>query len=398
MGVRPSTCPACSSPDTESFYEQLGVPMNSMLLLNKAEEAQTFPRGDIELRFCRSCGFVSNAAYDHGSSEYSQRYESSQAFSGVFNSFARGLASRWIERHDIRNKTVLEIGCDKGDFLALMCELGDNTGIGIDPAAQQVRQAQSSAADRMTFIADFYGGDAYRDLKADVVICRHTLEHIPDVQTFVTGVREALVDQPDTLVLFEIPDVYRLLQDLAFWDVYYEHCSYFTLGSLGRLFRRCGFDVLRLETDFDDQYLLIEARPSATTPSTSAPLPEEDDLERTAAAVERFRRDIPADLEARKADIDRTVAAGRTAVIWGGGSKGVSFLTSLGLDEEIRFAVDINPYKQGKFVAGAGQSVVGPQALQDIRPDLVLVMNPIYVDEIAGILRDLDVTAEVRAV
>ena len=393
-----TACPACSSDDTELFYEQVGIPMNSMLLLERAEEAQTFPRGDLSLSFCRTCGFVSNARYDEGSSEYSQRYESSQAFSGVFNAFAHGLASRWVERHGIRDKTVLEIGCDKGDFLALMCEIGNNTGIGIDPAAQGVRQEQSPAASRMTFIADFYGGDAYRDLKADVVICRHTLEHIPDVQRFVTGVREALADQPDTLVLFELPDVLRVLDDLAFWDIYYEHCSYFTLGSLARLFRRCGFDVLGLERDFDDQYLLIEARPSATTPSMSAPLPDEDDLALTAAAVARFRREIPADLAARKAAIDRTVAAGETAVIWGGGSKGVSFLTSLGLDDEIRYAVDINPYKQGKFVAGAGQAVVAPRFLAELQPDLVLVMNPIYVEEIRAILRGLSVGAEVRGV
>ena len=127
-------------------------------------------------------------------------------------------------------------------------------------------------------------------------------------------------------------------------------------------------------------------------------MPEEDDLVRTAAAVERFRREIPADLAARKAQIDRTVAAGQTAVIWGGGSKGVSFLTSLGLDDEIRYAVDINPYKQGKFVAGAGQAVVAPSFLTELQPDLVLVMNPIYVEEIRGILTELAVPAEVRAV
>ena len=382
-------CPACASSDTDLFYAQVGIPMNSMLLLNHAEEAQTFPRGNMGLSFCRSCAFVSNSAYDAGSSEYSQRYESSQAFSGVFNKFAHGLASRWIERHDIRHKTVMQ-GDGYRETISLGRRAFDDDDVSLP--AQVPEQLVTG------ILADFYGGTTYRDLRADVVICRHTLEHIPNVHEFVRGVREALIDQPDTLVRFEIPDVYRVLQDLAFWDIYYEHCSYFTLGSLARLFRSCGFDVLRLERDFDDQYLLIEARPSATTPSLSAPLPEEDDLVAMTAAVERYRREIPADLLARRAEIEREVAAGRTVIIWGGGSKGVSFLTSLGLDDEIHYAVDINPYKQGKYVAGAGQAVVGPEALKEIRPDLVLVMNPIYVDEIRGIIAGLSVDADVRGV
>jgi SAM-dependent methyltransferase len=393
-----TTCPACNSSDVEGFYEQFDIPMNSMLLLDDATEAQGFPRGDLSLSFCRSCGFISNVLYDHGSSEYSQRYEASQAFSGVFNSFARGLAQRWIDRHDIRNKTVLEIGCDKGDFLALMCELGNNSGIGIDPAAQGVRQEQSSAADRMQFLPEFYGGAAFRGLRADVVVCRHTLEHIPNVREFVSSIREALEDQPETLVLFELPDVLRVLRDLAFWDLYYEHCSYFSLGSLARLFRACGFDVLRLERDFDDQYLLIEAKVSASVPAASAPLAEEDDLGDLRSAIANFRDSIGADVARRRSEIDAVVDAGKTAVVWGGGSKGVSFLTTLGIDEQIRYAVDVNPFKQGKYVAGAGQKVVAPSQLADVRPDLVLVMNPIYLEEISKMVAAMGLDSLVRAV
>ena len=74
-------------------------------------------------------------------------------------------------------------------------------------------------------------------------------------------VRAAIGDRTDTVVLFELPDVLRVLRDAAFWDVYYEHCSYFSPGSLARLFRLTGFEVLRLEMDYDDQYILLEAKP-----------------------------------------------------------------------------------------------------------------------------------------
>jgi hypothetical protein len=259
------------------------------------------------------------------------------------------------------------------------------------------RERLGAVADRIEIVPDFYG-PAYRDLEADVVICRHTLEHIAPVREFMATVREAIGDRPDTLVLFELPDVLRVLEDFAFWDVYYEHCSYFTLGSLARLFRRTGFEVLHLETDFDGQYLMIEARPSPTTPAPGEPLPAEDDLERIEKAVELYATDFGARLEGWWADLRAHAAAGRRTVIWGGGSKGVAYLTTLGVVDEVACAVDINPFKQGKFLAGSAIPVVSPEHLRELRPDVVVAMNPIYREEIRRQLDALGVRAELTTV
>ena len=125
------------------------------------------------------------------------------------------------------------------------------------------------AAADIEWIVDFYD-ERYTHLDADVVICRHTLEHIPDVADFMSTIRRSIGDRPDTVVLFELPDVQRVLDEVAFWDIYYEHCSYFSLGSLARLFRRTGFEVLELSLEYDDQYLLIAARPSTRAGSRRA--------------------------------------------------------------------------------------------------------------------------------
>jgi hypothetical protein len=389
-------CPACGTPASTVVHEQAGIPVNSMLLLPDMAEASSFPTGSMRLVFCDACGFCFNADFDARLAEYSERYEASQAYSPKFNEFATSLAKRWIDKHDIRGKTVMEIGCDKGDFLALMCELGDNRGIGIDPAADGSRQAGSPAADRMDFIADFYD-TRYSDLHADVIICRHTLEHIQPVAEWVTGIRQAIGDRPDTLVLFELPDIARVLEEVAFWDIYYEHCSYFSLGSLARLFRRCGFEVLHLETDYDDQYLMIECRPS-TTPGAGEPLPLEDDLPRLRAAVDAYRERYAKSIKAWRDEVRGRVADGQRVVVWGGGSKGVSYVLALDLGCALRYAVDINPHKQGKYLAGSGVLVVAPEFLAEHRPDLVILMNPIYVDEIRADLERLGVPAEVLAV
>ena len=81
-------------------------------------------------------------------------------------------------------------------------------------------------------------------------------------------------------------------------------------------------------------------------------------------------------------------------MIWGAGSKGVSFLTNLGLRDEISYAVDINPYKTGKFMAGSGHEIVAPEFLVEYRPDLVVAMNPIYLGEIRATLDGLGLQPE----
>ncbi len=93
-------------------------------------------------------------------------------------------------------------------------------------------------------------------------MCRHTLEHIRPVAEFLATIRRAVGDRRDVVILFEVPDVIRVLEEAAFWDVYYEHCSYFSAGSLARLFRSQGFEVLDARLEYDDQYVIVEARPA----------------------------------------------------------------------------------------------------------------------------------------
>ncbi len=388
------TCPACGSTDLSIFYEVTGVPVHSVLLLFDREEALNYTTGDIRLAFCPTCGFISNIAFDPTLHEYSDRYEETQGFSPTFSAFHRNLAQHLIDRYDLHGKDILEIGCGKGEFLTLLCELGGNRGVGIDPAYVPGR-LQSEASEQIIFVQDFYS-EQYAHLQADFVVCKMTLEHIPDVAAFVSMVRRAIGDQTDTTVFFQIPEIRRILRDLEFVDVYYEHCSYFSAGSLARLFRRCGFDVLDLWTDYDDQYLMIEARPGDGEGTDL--LPQADDLAALAADVAYFAESVRSELEKWSEIIQRVRDNNQRAVLWGGGSKAVAFLTTLGIRDEIQYAVDINPHKHGAYLAGTGQEVVAPAFLRDYRPDLVIIMNPVYVDEITANLAAMGLQPEIVSV
>ena len=74
-------------------------------------------------------------------------------------------------------------------------------------------------------------------------------------------------------------------------------------------------------------------------------------------------------------------------VMWGGGSKAVAFLSTLEayrapIAKRIKCVVDINPRRQGTYLPAVVQKIVAPAELRELKPDLVLVMNPVYEQEI----------------
>lgn len=384
-------CPNCGSKGMLIFYTAQNVPVHSVLLMPTREAALTYPKGTIELGFCDACGFISNTAFDATLHEYSARYEATQGFSSTFNKFHRALAQRLIDKYDLHGKDIIEIGCDKGDFLLMLCEMGNNRGVGVDPAYVPER-IDSPAKDRVQFIADLYS-EKYTHLKGDFIVCKMTLEHIHPTLEFVSMVRRSIGQKQDATIFFQIPNVTYVLRDLAFWDIYYEHCSYFSKGSLARLFRKSGFDVIDLGTEYDDQYLTIEARPSSGMGGKLHP--DENDMDQLRDLVQHFITQYPQRMKVWSDMLKAIIEKGQKAVIWGAGSKGVAFLTKLNITPQLMpYAVDINPFKRGTFMAGTGQEIVTPDFLQHYRPDVVIAMNPIYKDEIRNDLNTLGVRAE----
>lgn len=373
--------PGGSVEELDPFYTVKKVPANSVMLMRTKSQAQNIPKGDIELVIDPDTGFITNRRFDADIIKYSQEYEETQGFSGTFNAFHRQLAADLIERYDLHDKDIVEIGCGKGEFLTLLCEYGSNRGVGFDPAYHPER-ITSPAKDRMTFFKEFFG-EEHSHIRADFFCCKMTLEHIYDVAAFVKNVRKAVENSPGAIVFFQVPETQRILHDLAFWDIYHEHCSYFSATSLEHLFRSQGFEVMNLWTGYDDQYLMIEAQ--ITNNRQLAP---KSGTESILKEVEIFRKKIGIRLDNWRSMLQKAHEKNNKIVLWGGGSKAVAFLTTLSIQGEIECAVDINPHKHNTFLAGTGHPIVGPDVLTDLTPDTVIIMNPVYHNEIKQSLNE----------
>jgi hypothetical protein len=361
-------------------------------MLDRPEDARAFPTGMVRLSLCRSCGFVTNTAFDPRWSAYAPNYEDQQSFSPTFNSFAGQLAQDLVVRHELEGRRAIEIGCSKGDFMALLCDAGGMDCVGIDPSAVEGRVAPPSRGS-MRFLPEYYGRQ-HLDVPADLFCCRHTLEHIRDVDETLRLIGRHMEANPGAVLCIEVPDATRIWRTCAFEDIYYEHCSYFTAGSLAAAVRRAGFAVTDLRREYGDQYLVLEACLDGTRDRKFS---IEESPAETVADVERFRERIGNVLAAWHTRIAQVKETGARVAVWGSGSKCVAFLRTLGVEGLIDAIVDINPHREGRIAPGLSRPIGLPQSLLKAHVGLLIAMNPIYRDEIAVACRKMGLDADLLA-
>jgi hypothetical protein len=312
--------------------------------------------------------------------DYTQDYENSLHYSGKFQTYAKNLANQLIKRYRLKNKLLIEIGSGKGDFLKLLCENRRNKGIGFD--ASYVPDGENYP--NITFIQDYYSGK-YAHYQADFICCRQTLEHIPLPKDFIKTIRNAL-NGKQIPIFFEVPSGNYMIGNFTFWDVIYEHVSYFTTRSLRYLFEFYDFKVVEITDEFGGQYLGIHLMSGKNNSNNNLDPKADVDL----LKVEQFVNVAMEKLTKWQTKIEKLKTK---AVIWGAGSKGVTFLNLVDKGEKIKYAIDLNPRKQQKYIPGTGQKVVSPEFLKNYQPVEIIIMNPIYVDEIKRQCKELKINA-----
>jgi SAM-dependent methyltransferase len=383
-------CAACGEGRLEVFLEVGAMPVHVGVLWQRAEDAQSCAKGEMRLAVCSRCGWIYNVDFDDSIVDYSQKYDNALHASPAFQDFERSLVAHLVQRYDLHGGTIGEIGCGGGHFLGLLTEAATGQGVGFDPS-HDPDQIDPLAQQRVTFVRGEYPGDAPPAF--DLLACRQTLEHVRDPLGFLRTIRRALATTPDTIVYFDVPNSTMPFRDLSIWDLIYEHCSYFVDTSLRFIFEAAGFEVLSLRETFEGQFLSLEARPHRGDVPIAPPDPAELLwlFDATTAFAERFgtRR---AEMGQR---LERARHAGDRVVVWGGGARAVSFFNLLSIREEVVAIVDMNPAKQGTFLGGTRQPIVDPLTLVDIQPELVVVLNPLYREEITSSLSGMGLHPEV---
>jgi methionyl-tRNA formyltransferase/SAM-dependent methyltransferase len=369
-------CPVCNSTRLAGVTERPNVPVHQNMLFETRLGARSANRGHLRVMACLDCGFVFNATFDGTLMSYGTDYESDQTYSPKFTSHVAGRVDLLLNRKGIRDARILEVGSGKGAFLRALVEASGsgNTGCGFDPSYVG---PDTDLNGRLRFVRSFYTKD-YEDIPADVAICRHVMEHVPDPVDLLSRIRRSS-DSPR--VFLETKDIKWVLRNAVIWDFFYEYCSYFSQRSLTAALHRAGFGEVISEHIFGGQYIWVEASvgDSRLEPDPGGPGVLEDLI-----MSYKLREN---ETRVRWRDTLTSLRSQGPVALWGAGAKGVTFASLFDPGAElISCVVDLNPAKQNRYIAGSGHAIVAPSRLGRIGVRNVILLNPNYADEVSEFL------------
>jgi hypothetical protein len=382
-------CPICGSSGLQVFYSVIDVPASCNRLWKIKADAVNCPKGDIKLAFCTNCTFVSNVAIEPQKNQYDNQYDNSLFYSAHFQEFAKRLAACLVQRYNLYNKNIVEVGGGKVDFLSIMIDLGNNRGSKFDPFHSQVETSMG----KISGIPKLDPGSfpfISKGKKIDFIFSYHELEHMNDPKSFLKDLRKIVDKSGDVRVFFSVPNVMKDFEEGEYSDIIYEHVSYFTIPSLRFLFLSCGFDISSMEETkgeiFDSIYVDVTLKQEKL--GSNLKPASEFEVSQIEQRIRQFAKKTDKNIKELSQQLAKLLDEGNRIVVWGAGARGVTFLNIFG-DRRIEYAVDINPHKHDMYIPGTGQKIVSPEVLSRYKPDFIVLANPAYQKEIEHLLTDM---------
>lgn len=234
-------CPCCGSdqldiahPDKRFYVEQI-----STIIL-------------YSYRLCRFCGhyFVLNPLSPENIDRYYQNSEQMRRdyVSDIEMEVFRKQTDFLEDSLSLRSSSVLEVGCDTGQFLDYLVRFFRCTTYYLESSsrARAIIDSTGRHLDILTADAD----------PVDVIVARHVLEHVADPVGFLRFLMD--YGNKDAQIMIEVPDLSDFGPGAD--GVYFEHLHYFSVSSLAKALENAGLRIKKLEVDQTDGYGTTENR------------------------------------------------------------------------------------------------------------------------------------------
>jgi len=336
---------------------------------NMPKAAQFLPdaeslKGDkavvLEVFQCSGCGLVQ---LSNDPVPYYKEVIRAAAFSEEMKDFRRKQFGSFVQKFSLKEKKVIEIGCGRGEYLAIMQQFGVEA-YGLEQSAESVTQCVKNRLKvSKGFVQD--STDRLNDGPFDAFFILNFLEHLPEPNSILRGIYNNLTR--DGIGLVEVPNFDMILQKKLFSEFISDHLFYFTRETLNTTLRINGFEIIDCNAVWHDYIISAVVKKR-----------EQLDISHFYNYQAQLKNQIEEYICRFK---DKKVA------IWGAGHQALAVISLTNLADKIRYVVDSASFKQGKFTPATHIPIVSSDALTKDPVDAVIVMAASYSDEVAGIIR-----------
>ena len=378
-----TTKPSCRFCNTELKHTFIDLGMSPLCesYVSSADFHKMEPFYPLHVFVCDNCFLVQLLEYVSAEDIYSE-YAYFSSYSDSWLKHCKTYVDMIIEKMQLNAfSRVFEIASNDGYLLQYFVEHGIPV-CGIEPAANIAKAAIQKG---IPTIVKFFGKQAAEEVvaegrKADLLLGNNVLAHVPDINDFVKGMKILLA--ADGVITMEFPHLVRLMIENQFDTIYHEHFSYLSFTTVSSIFAEHGlavFDVEKLPTHGGSLRIYGSHVENLKHPVTSRArdlLAEEkifgiESLETYASFTEQVKKtkqkllSLLIDLKDKENSI----------VNYGAAGKGNTLLNYCGIrDDFIEYAVDRNPYKQGKYLPGTRIPIFHPDKIKETKPDYVMII------------------------
>lgn len=373
-------CRHCKSPLEHTFLD-LGFAPPSNAYLTAADLNRPEKYYPLIVKVCDQCWLVQTEDY----TQVDELFNSDYAYFSSTSSSWLAHAARYVEKMTRQlqltpDSLVIEVASNDGYLLKNFLAAGIPC-LGIEPTPSTAAAAEKEG---IPVLRLFFGEQLGKQLaaqgkQADLITGNNVYAHVPDINDFTRGLKEAL--KPGGMITLEFPHLMRLLEHNQFDTVYHEHFSYLSFFTTERIFRTAGlriWDVEELPTHGGSLriYGCHTEESCQTTPAVSAMLAEEarcglrtlSTYQNFQAKAERVKDDLLAFLIEQK-------RAGKKVAAYGAAAKGNTLLNYAGVKPDLLpFVCDAAVAKQRKFMPGSHIPIMEPAVLSEQRPDYLLIL------------------------
>ncbi|AGM03167.1 class I SAM-dependent methyltransferase [Amycolatopsis keratiniphila] len=374
-----TTCRLCGSAHLASVVD-LGAtpPCERFLTAEQLQEPEpTYP---LHLRVCTECRLAQIPPLITPEETFTE-YAYFSSYSASWVEHAKTFVDGAVERLGLDESSfVVEVASNDGYLLKHVVAQRIRC-LGVEPSVNVGQAARDAGVPTKTA---FLGPETGREVRdehgpADLVVANNVYAHIPDIIGFTHGLRALVAD--DGWVSIEVQHLLTLIQENQYDTIYHEHFQYYTVESARRALARGGLSVVDVELlPTHGGSIRLWARPDAVAGEPSERMTQVLDAEKAAGLhemsgyTEFSERVTKVRLELNKFLTDAALE-GKTVVGYGAPGKGNTLLNHCGIRPDVlRYTVDRNPYKHGRFTPGTRIPILPPERIEADRPDYVLVL------------------------